>query len=511
MQFRIVSGGIAEEFLNSRAKIQVFAGGFANGKTATTCVKAIQLARDYPGSNGLIARATYPKLCDTILVEWKKWLPEDWIKSFTKSNDRPTYVLKNNTVVNFRYVQQQKRAGSSTSNLLSATYDWIVVDQFDDPEFVYKDFTDLLGRLRGGTKYTGTDPSMPISGPRWLICTSNPTRNWFYKDIVKSIIDYKNTGHVSDRLAEQLAKMEVSDVDQFIHLVQGPTTANAHNLSEDYVRSLQATYSGTMADRYIKGDWGAFTGLVYPDFDPLIHMVPEGDIRRWKFSSKTVQWLECFDFGLRTPTCYMLAFRDAQHNVVFVDGFKEKELSPEDTVRRIKAIRRQWAVPKDTDKPIYADPSTFRRSGTEYRTVGKSVAEVFRGNGLGVTFTRGNNDIKAGIVKVRSYLALHERHEDPFTHHTPAPFVYFSRDKLGFLEDEITDYYFEEADDESSEEEKPIDRNDHAMDALKYCLTDVPEIKVILPRKKRDFSHLTRWQEAPDDWSNDGQAHPRYA
>lgn len=511
MQFRILKNSIHEEFLSSRAKVQIFGGGFANGKTATACVKGIQIARDYPGSNGLIARATYPKLCDTILTEWKKWLPEDWIKSFTKSNDRPTYNLKNGTTVNFRYVQQQKRAGSSTSNLLSATYDWIIVDQFDDPEFVHKDFTDLLGRLRGGTKYVGSDPTMPISGPRWLICTSNPTRNWFYKDVIKPILDYKQTGYISDRLAEQLAIMEVSDVDSFIHLVQGPTDANIHNLSEDYVRSLRATYSGMMADRYIGGQWGAFTGLVYPMFDSPVHMVPEGDIRRWKFASKTLQWIECFDFGLRTPACYMLAFRDSNHNVVFCDGMREKELSPEDIVRKIKYIRSQWAVPKDTDKPIYADPSTFRRSGSEYRTVGKSVAEVFRGNGTGVSFTRGNNDIKAGIVKVRSYLTPHQRHPNPFTDHSPAPFLYFNRDRLSFLEDEITDYYFEESEDEGSEEEKPMDRNDHAMDALKYCLTDVPEIRVITPRPKKDLSHLTRWSEAPDDWSVDGRAGSRYA
>jgi hypothetical protein len=180
-------------------------------------------------------------------------------------------------------------------------------------------------------------------------------------------------------------------------------------------------------------------------------------------------------------------------------------------VRRIKAIRKQWAVPEDTDKAIYADPSTFRRAGSEYRTVGKSIAEVFKGGGLGVTFTRGNNDIKAGIVKVRGYLTLHPRHANPFTNLTPAPFIYFNRDRLSFLEEEISDYYFEESENEDSEDEKPVDRNDHAMDALKYCLTDVPEIKVILPKVKRDLTHLTTWREAPDDWDHSGQTSARYA
>jgi hypothetical protein len=33
-------------------------------------VKALQLAKDYPGSNGLIARSTFPKLNDTIRKEF---------------------------------------------------------------------------------------------------------------------------------------------------------------------------------------------------------------------------------------------------------------------------------------------------------------------------------------------------------------------------------------------------------------------------------------------------------
>jgi hypothetical protein len=45
-------------------------GGFGNGKTTAGVVKALELAKDYPGSNGLIARSTFPKLNDTIRKEF---------------------------------------------------------------------------------------------------------------------------------------------------------------------------------------------------------------------------------------------------------------------------------------------------------------------------------------------------------------------------------------------------------------------------------------------------------
>jgi hypothetical protein len=71
--------------------------------------------------------------------------------------------------------------------LLSATYDWIVVDQIEDPEITEKDFLDLLGRLRGSAEYTGDDPTMPRTGPRWIILLCNPTRNWVYREACKAI------------------------------------------------------------------------------------------------------------------------------------------------------------------------------------------------------------------------------------------------------------------------------------------------------------------------------------
>ena len=64
--FRIFEGELQHNFQQSRAKIQIFGGGFANGKTAGAVIKAIHIARDYPGANILIARSTYPKLNDTI-------------------------------------------------------------------------------------------------------------------------------------------------------------------------------------------------------------------------------------------------------------------------------------------------------------------------------------------------------------------------------------------------------------------------------------------------------------
>ena len=194
--FKLEKGNLQDRFLRSTAKIQIFAGGFGNGKTSAACIKALELAKNYPGSNGLMARSTYPKLNDTLRKEFVNWCPDHWVTSFPKSaNGSNTCTLKNGTTINFRYIAQQGKSGNeaTTSNLLSATYDWIIVDQMEDPEIVYKDFLDLLGRLRGMTPYVGEDNDAEPSGPRIFVITVNPTRNWVYRKLVKPLHDLMTT------------------------------------------------------------------------------------------------------------------------------------------------------------------------------------------------------------------------------------------------------------------------------------------------------------------------------
>jgi hypothetical protein len=174
--YKLRKGTIQWDFDQSRNKIQFFGGGFANGKTTALVIKALKLCVEYPGSNGLLGRSTYPKLNDTLRKVFFLWCPPDWIKKMPTQDDNTCY-LKNGTIINFRYISQRGKQnvdGSTTSNLLSATYDWIGIDQIEDPEIVHKDLLDLMGRLRGQTPYRPEgreDESMPDSGPRWLMLT----------------------------------------------------------------------------------------------------------------------------------------------------------------------------------------------------------------------------------------------------------------------------------------------------------------------------------------------------
>jgi hypothetical protein len=499
--FKLQRGSLQDRFLESKGKVQLYGGGFANGKTSAACIKAIRIAKDYPGANILMARSTYPKLNDTLRKEFLKWIPADWIDSFPKSaNGSNTCTLTNGTTINFRYIAQQGKVGNeaTTSNLLSATYDAIFIDQIEDPEIVHKDFLDLLGRLRGMTPYVGEDEAMPRTGPRWLVVTTNPTRNWVYRELVKPLHDLK-LGHVSEKLlcdTDSNGRILLDDKNQpipIIELFEGSTYENKDNLEPDFIKTLESSYKGQMRSRFLMGEWASYEGLVYPSYLEEVHVLSHhailGYYKRLQLVADKITYLEGYDYGLAVPFCYLNGFCDEFGNVFLMDGSYEKELPLDDHISEIKRLRNEYNIPSSNF--IHADPDIFRRKSVGKALVGKSIAEMFHEEGL--ICVRGNNNITNGIVKVNQYLIPQRLHQNPITGQYEAPYLYVS-DKLEFWMNEIADYYWQKSP-TGEQVDKPVDKNDHAMDTTKYMLSDRPNISKLMVTRDPKTVGWRSWGE----------------
>lgn len=492
---------IHQKFMDSIAKIQFFGGGFGNGKTSAMTVKALKIARDYPGANILMARETYPKLNDTLRKTFIDFCPPEWIESFPMSkNSDNTCTLINGTQFHFRYIAQRKSTedGQATSNLLSATYDLVVVDQIEDPGIIHKDFMDILGRLRGNSVYRGNDPRMPRNGPRWFMLSSNPTRNWVYKVIIAPLKKFQETGMISDDLLcerDRTGKPVLYDgvPNLLIDLVEGSTYENAHVLPEDFITTLESTYTGQMGARYLRGEWAAYDGLVYPQFNEAKHVIPHHVMRTHlnRLGNYRLTWLYGYDFGIQAPSAFLVAFVDDKGNIFIIDGFHMKEARIDWQAEQMQRIRREYGGDVDD---IFADPSIFKRSASTGKIVGKSVAEIFWDYDSDLRLVRGNNDIKNGIVKVQSYLQSYGFHNHPITGESNAPYLYVS-DKLQWLTDEFASYYWN-TNSKGETDDKPVDKNDHGLDALKYMLSYTPDIAVLKRQSLAAMpAYLTQWQE----------------
>ena len=510
-------GSLQDRFLRSKAKVQIYGGGFGNGKTTAAVIKAIQLADMYPGCTGLIARSTYPKLNDTIRKEFLKWCPPTWIVSFAVGQNGDNIChLKNGTTIYFRYIAQQgTKTESSSSNLLSATFDWVIVDQVEDPEITHKDFLDLFGRLRGRARYTGDDPTMPVTGPRWMMLTCNPTGNWVYSKLVRPLVQYKQGDYITDDL------ICVRDVDRkpvldeagkpqlLIEVIEGSTYELRHvHEAEggDFIATLETMYSGQQRDRFLLGKWVAYEGLVYPQYDSSVHLLQEGDIHAqldmYHETHYQPNWIEGYDYGQAQPSCYLLAYVTPERHVIICDGFYRKEMSPDEQIAAIRRIRADWSCELDEMHKILADPSIFGRKTVNRRTVGKTIADMFKEENI--YMKRGNSDITNGIVKVGSYLNINRQLLHPIKRVAGAPRLFVNA-KLDWWCDEVAGYFWQQS--TSGERiDKPNDRNDHAMDATKYLLSDMPDIgRYAVPEAERVPSWML-WQER-DKQAENSKAH----
>jgi hypothetical protein len=500
--YRLEEGSAQHGFQLSRAKVQVFGGGFANGKTTGLVIKALHLAKFFPGGLGLLGRETYPKLNDTLRKEFFKWCPGHWIRKMPTQDDNTCYLI-NGSTVHFRYIAQRGKStnedGTTTSNLLSATYDWIGLDQVDDPGITHKDFLDLLGRLRGDTPYRveegEEDPTMPSDGPRWLMMTLNPSQNWAYHELIKPFLDWKNRKIFSEKLLVD----EETGV-PIIDLLESDTYANKANLKPDFIRTLETTYKGQMKERYLLGKWAAFEGLVHPDFDTAKHLIKRETLLDHLYVLRNkhvkVRAIEGYDFGIVTPTCYMLGFVDDYCRVCILDGFYHPNLDVMQHANIIREIRARYHGLLFFNEPVIADPAIFRRivvAGQAVRST--TIARILKDGGLNIR--AGSSDVMSGIAKVNSYLAGTNKTPHLITEERPGPLLYVASE-LPWFQDEIMGYYWKR-DPQGKNIDEPVDRDDHAMNTIKYMLSKVPEasqIKVpedILPPRWK------YWQEMSTD------------
>lgn len=504
--YRLERGSVQWRFGESRAKVQIFGGGFANGKTVGSVVlKALRCVKDYPGSNGLMARETYPKLNDTLRKEFLKWCPKHWIKKYPTQEDNTCYMV-NGSVVNFRYISQRGKKtaeGTTSSNLLSATYDWIIVDQIEDPGITHKDFLDLAGRLRGTTPYRPPageveDPSMPSSGPRWLVCTANPSPNWFYKEVVSPYLIWKKSGVKKPNL--------MVDPDTGLPLVdlfEGSTYTNAANLTRDYLSTLESMYRGQMKQRYLLGEYVAYEGLVHSEYSQDKNMISREQallhLQDCLNRHVKIRWIEGYDFGLVSPSCYMLGFIDDRGRVIIIDGFYKRNFNYTEQPTKIFEIRSNYIhYGVDFAFSIEADPAIFKRIVIAgLKDTGDTIAQLYRDEKL--YMRPASNDIIAGIAKVNGYIAGRKDIPHLLTGELDSSFLYVVDDlEDDFFESEITSYYwkrnaFGDAIDE------PMDENDHAMNVLKYIVSHLPDASKIEVPKSAMPPGWMFWHEAEDE------------
>lgn len=427
-----------------------YCGGVGSGKTLIGCATVLSWALIYPGDY-LVGRQYMPELSITTYKTFLEICPPELILE-NRIADKIVKVRSSNNKVStviFRGLDEYDKLRSL--NLNGAYID-------ESSQTTEEAFTLLQGRLRG--KHV-----------RKIILTTNSGgRDWGWKLFVdKGVFT-----------TEQAKNMFYS--------IKAPSTENTH-LPEGYVESMMSTWSEERIKREILADEDAFEGQVYTEFNRSIHVVKPFRIPdHWQRHIR-------MDHGLRNPAAALFFAIGPEGEVYLYKEFYEQEWLVNEIVlgKRMNAthfpgIRDLAKVPGDAsryEKFVTAkiDPSTKIRSGKDGTS---TYDEYFRHWPKELPMLGfAKNDVNLGIDRVKSYLKVNPKTGKP---------LLFIFDNCKNTLDEISTYRWQELkpgqSDSKSEHEKPVKVHDHAMDALRYMIVDLPDPSKVQEIKEK-FKYKT--------------------
>jgi phage terminase large subunit len=195
------------------------------------------------------------------------------------------------------------------------------------------------------------------------------------------------------------------------------------------------------------------------------------------------------DVGLRNPTAAVFGAIDPKEGelVIYNEYYKANTLVPEHA-KNLKPLIDEIHAGRLRFMKI--DPSAKNKTDP---VNGKSIQGLFQEYGM--FFSPANNHIEAGILKVNSYV---ERGKIKI-YHTCVNTV---REHLGYKFPEL------DIDDDKNPDEKPLKKDEHSCDALRYlcmALPDDPELLKTVAFEPKMVYNSTRLVENEYGWDGDDE------
>lgn len=430
-------------------------GGYGSGKSRTSLGEIFLRAMKNPKGTGLLTAPTLQQLKRTTLKTFfNEVCPPPLVESYNKSEGE--IKLVNGFVFYTIPSDDEEKIRSINAGLI----------HMEEASGIKRTIYDqLLTRMRD-----------PFVRDRLFVVCSNPDLGWI-KDVFADNIDRRNPAHP-----------EHADYNGFITTYIWPTELNKH-LPSDFIRLNSAGKPEWWIKRYMKGSFAHSEGMVYPNFANCLH---ESEVwLKERGLTEIPNYWEKFitlDHGTRNPTAVYWHAIDPDKGLVvtYDEYYVAGRLVPDHAV----AVKpRIDAVPAGRLMFMVADPSI--RNKTDFVN-GKSVQSLYQEYGM--YFTEGNNSIDMGILKINSYI---ER----------GRWVIFS-DKAPNLAREGKKYKYPEQsmDDKKNPDEKPVKKDDHAMDSVRYGFVRLPDdpelLKTIASEPPKKYNKNDEYDE--DDFEEYG-------
>ena len=220
------------------------------------------------------------------------------------------------------------------------------------------------------------------------------------------------------------------------------------------------TLTGPLRKAWRDGDWDAFAGMAFPDWNHESHIVKISE--QFDIPEHWPKW-RCVDWGYAAPFCCIWKTKNPDtgrkytYREVYLAGLTDKQ--------QAEMIKTN-TPPNEHINITFADPSMWERKNQD--GVVFSTADEYQKNG--VPLTRADNDRMSGIRKMHGALADIADGEPGWMVFESCPHVIEQMESLALKE---------------GTEDVADGQEDHAFDADRYGFTNEPAMKEPKPKAER--------------------------
>lgn len=452
-------------FLRKTAKVKLALCGLGSGKSALGATQAALFMTDervcqkygipYPNF-GWVVGQDFPTVLNTSWREVKKFLPENMYQA----NEQLHRIRVGDSECQFV-------AADDPDSLRAGNVNWIWVDEpgiISNPEV----WQNIVGRMRRGV-------------PCVVFLTGTPKGfNWLYEFIWQkaSKLDLLE-GHEESvvqglTLSDLNGKTVPGDPKyQDYWAIRIPSWL-AGRASQDDIDQAEEEMSHDWFMQEMGADFRSYTGLVYPEFRREIHVSDE--------EVETADYWGGLDWGYKDPASAHVYGRGPMGWTV-EDEFYEVRVDPDEQIEWALQKQKEFGVKvwwADSARPDLIDRAS--RKGLRVIPADKSPGSIVE-----------------GLEVVRRWL---RQDSNP-----PGLVV---RPKCKNLIQEFTQYRYPTGGTRSIHD-VPLDKDNHALDEARYCLTNhektygLSTMDPVVPLKKRPQAK-SRFDDEDEDVKDEGYA-----
>jgi hypothetical protein len=420
-----------EEYFLSDSVYKLLIGGYGSGKTTIACAADAHHALTVPNGKTLITAPTLQQMRVAVLPELNKFLPPWFLIGGGSKGNPPVYKLTNGHEIHVYASDDETKLRSINLTRF----------HIEEGSGVKRDvFNQLQARLRNSAAVIYDDDGIEVGGKFSGDISTNPEDSWIKDDFLFKSHKIHCSKSIDPKIYEPMMSLHREPLfETFI-------SASFDNimLPKGTIERISAGKGDRWKRKYLWCYLDSREGLVYGDV--FNHLVEPFEI------PKDWRRLGGYDPGIGDPTAVLFAAVDPKTSTIYVyDEYyvRDQTVSYHGAQLKPKIEGLTWL------KPLAADPSVNKRSqetGMTYKSYFKQTT--------GITLNPVNNDLLFGIDKVRDYLYQ-------------GKLKIFNN--LENFRNEVSNYAFPAPSErEKNVNLKPIDKDNHLMDALRYMIVQLP-------------------------------------